>query len=314
MASPRCSSSRSASATPRTLFAFALGGLLVGAAWNQLDAYDGRQEAHRLPGGEGRQADGATLSRQQTKALKAWPELVGHMKPSARKIQDKLEAMRGRTPPSSRFRRRSWRNESWLQYRYFFDIFALMLIGMALFKLGLLQPRSSARRVRLDGRGRLRHRPDGELLRGAPPADTSSHALARLQAEVSYDLGRLAMTTGHLGLLMLFCNVGILGWLQRRLAAVGQMALTNYVTHSIVAAMLVSGFGFGLYGHLSRHQLYYVVFAIWAVQLVISPIWLAHFRFGPVEWLWRSLTYGQRQPMRRVAGADDGDPLVAPAG
>ena len=77
--------------------------------------------------------------------------------------------------------------------------------------------------------------------------------------------------------------------------------------------MVFYGFGFGLYGHLARHQLYYVVFSIWAFQLVISPIWLAHYRFGPVEWLWRSLTYGQRQPMRRVARAGEGTPLIAPA-
>ena len=91
------------------------------------------------------------------------------------------------------------------------------------------------------------------------------------------------------------------------------MALTNYVTHSIVCMVVFRSFGFGLYGHLSRHQLYYVVFSIWAVQLVISPIWLAHFRFGPLEWLWRSLTYGVRQPMRRVAGAGDGDAMIATA-
>jgi uncharacterized protein len=91
------------------------------------------------------------------------------------------------------------------------------------------------------------------------------------------------------------------------------MALSNYVTHSIVAAVLFYGFGFGLYGHLARHQLYYVVFSIWAFQLLVSPIWLAHYRFGPVEWLWRSLTYGQRQPMRRAVRAGGGTPLVAPA-
>jgi uncharacterized protein len=106
----------------------------------------------------------------------------------------------------------------------------------------------------------------------------------------------------------------MLGWLQRRLAAVGQMALSNYVTHSVVCMLVFRSFGFGLYGHLSRHQLYYVVFSIWVVQLVISPIWLAHYRFGPLEWLWRTLTYGVKQPMRRVARSGDGDPIVAPAG
>jgi uncharacterized protein len=136
--------------------------------------------------------------------------------------------------------------------------------------------------------------------------------LSRMQADVSYDLGRLAMTAGHIGVLMLFCNSGVLGWLQRRLAAVGQMALSSYVSHSIICAFVFYGFGLGLYGQLQRHELYYVVFAIWAFQLVISPIWLAHYRFGPLEWLWRSLTYATLQPMRRAPKVGSG-PAAAPA-
>jgi uncharacterized protein len=55
-----------------------------------------------------------------------------------------------------------------------------------------------------------------------------------------------------------------------------------------------------MYGELQRYQLYYVVFGIWAFQLIVSPIWLKYYRFGPLEWLWRSLTYNKRQPMKRV--------------
>ena len=302
-------------ATPRTLITIALAGLLIGAAWYQLEAYEGRRKYTAFQEAQTARTSGATLSRKQTKALEAWPELVGHMKPSAEKIQDKLEAMRGSY--SSVFRHQApivAESESWMQYRYFFDIFSMMLIGMALFKMGLLNlghPRRPYVWMVMVGYGigltvnffEVRH-----LL------NHGFDVFARLRVEVSYDVGRLAMTTGHVGLLMLFCNSGWLGWLQRRLAAVGQMALSNYVTHSVVAALVFYGFGFGLYGHLARHQLYYVVFSIWTFQLVISPIWLAHYRFGPVEWLWRSLTYGQRQPMRRVARAGDGTPLVAPAG
>jgi uncharacterized protein len=77
------------------------------------------------------------------------------------------------------------------------------------------------------------------------------------------------------------------------------MALTSYLTHSIVCAFLFIGLGW--YGQLQRHQLYYVVFTIWAAQLLISPIWLRHFRFGPFEWGWRYLTYLKRPPFRRAA-------------
>ena len=136
--------------------------------------------------------------------------------------------------------------------------------------------------------------------------DHQFSALSFAEAHVSYDLGRLAMTIGHLGALLLFVRSGALGWLRRAFAAVGRMAVTNYLTHSVVCGILFIGLGW--YGQLERHQLYYVVFAIWAAQLVISPLWLRHFRFGPVEWLWRSLTYMKRAadapaPARRHDGA-----------
>jgi uncharacterized protein len=61
-----------------------------------------------------------------------------------------------------------------------------------------------------------------------------------------------------------------------------------------------------LFGQLQRYQLYYIVLGMWLFSLAVSPIWLRYFRFGPLEWCWRSLTYWQRQPMRRraPAGAD----------
>ena len=84
------------------------------------------------------------------------------------------------------------------------------------------------------------------------------------------------------------------------MAAVGQMALTNYLSQSVMALVVFVLLGY--WGALQRHQLYYIVFAVWAFQIVISPIWLKHFQFGPVEWLWRYLTYGKAPPFRRGKG------------
>jgi uncharacterized protein len=70
-----------------------------------------------------------------------------------------------------------------------------------------------------------------------------------------------------------------------------------------VCSIVFTGYGFKLYGELQRYQVYYVVLAIWVVQLIYSPIWLRHYRFGPVEWGWRSLTYWKKQPFRRRAAA-----------
>jgi uncharacterized protein len=121
------------------------------------------------------------------------------------------------------------------------------------------------------------------------------------QATLTYYWGRLFTAMGHVGLIMIFSKLPILGWFKKAIAAVGKMALTNYLMHSVICMFVFTGAGFGLFGQLERHQLYYVVFSIWILQLIISPIWLNYFRFGPAEWLWRTLTYLKRQPMRKGA-------------
>jgi uncharacterized protein len=96
---------------------------------------------------------------------------------------------------------------------------------------------------------------------------------------------------------MLLCKAGLLRWLTARLAAVGRMALSNYLMQSILCTTIFEGWGFGLFGQLDRIQMFGVVAAIWLVQLTVSSLWLRYFRFGPMEWLWRSLTYWKRYPM-----------------
>jgi len=120
-----------------------------------------------------------------------------------------------------------------------------------------------------------------------------------LQGGIFYNaFGSLVVALGHVGLIMLIVQSGALTWLTRRLAAVGRMALSNYLTHSIVCTTLFYGYGFGLFGQINRTGLAAIVLTIWVIQLWISPIWLKHFRFGPAEWLWRSLTYWKIQPMK----------------
>jgi uncharacterized protein len=76
------------------------------------------------------------------------------------------------------------------------------------------------------------------------------------------------------------------------------MAFSNYILTSLICTTIFEGYGFGFFGKLQRYQLYGIVLAVWAVILIISPIWLRHFRFGPLEWAWRSLTYWKKQPFR----------------
>jgi uncharacterized protein len=115
---------------------------------------------------------------------------------------------------------------------------------------------------------------------------------------VAYDIERLPVALANMALLMILCKAGALRWLTSRLAAIGQMALSNYILQSVVCTFVFTGYGLGLYGRLERYQLYYVVAGCWATSLAASPIWLRHYRFGPLEWCWRSLTYWKKQPMR----------------
>ncbi|MFV0623507.1 DUF418 domain-containing protein [Sphingomonas sp. ac-8] len=110
---------------------------------------------------------------------------------------------------------------------------------------------------------------------------------------------RLPMILGWACLILLLARPG--GALTARIAAAGRMAFTNYLGTSIVMTTLFYGYGFGWYGSLSRAALYPIVLAMWAAMLLWSHAWLARFRYGPFEWLWRSLARLRPQPMRGSA-------------
>ena len=109
----------------------------------------------------------------------------------------------------------------------------------------------------------------------------------------------LAMAYGS-GIALLWQRAG---WQRvlRPLAAMGRMALTNYLLQSVIATLLFYGYGLGLARRVSPSLALLIVLAILAGQLLVSGWWLRRNRFGPAEWLWRTLTYGVRQPLRRAA-------------
>ena len=185
-------------------------------------------------------------------------------------------------------------------YKYdLWDILSMMLLGIALFKLNIL---SAKRSYRVYGLMLGIGYPIGLAINYYEVTtimDGNFSFLAFSKAEITYYLGRLAMSIGHVGAIMILVKAPILVWLKRRLAAVGQMALTNYIMHSIICMIVFTGVGFGLFGKLQRYELLYVVFSIWIFQLIVSPIWLKYFEFGPLEWLWRRLSYLQKPAFRK---------------
>lgn len=178
----------------------------------------------------------------------------------------------------------------------------MMLVGMALFKSGFL---TGARAPAFYARTAAVCLAIGVALSsyGFTALESIAFAMpARAIADSWNYAGAIFTSVGYAAAILYVITTGRLAALRRRLAAVGQMAFTNYLSHSVITAALFLGWGLDLAGRFDYAQQLLVVGAIWILQLVVSPLWLARFRFGPAEWLWRSLTYWQRQPMRRTAG------------
>ncbi|MFH2002521.1 MAG: DUF418 domain-containing protein [Planctomycetota bacterium] len=113
--------------------------------------------------------------------------------------------------------------------------------------------------------------------------------------------GSLSMALGYVGPAMLvikaFQQSAFIGSMKN----VGRMAFTNYLLQSVLCTFLFYGHGLGLYGSLERYQQALVVLCIWVFLILLSGLWLRYFRFGPAEWLWRSLTYFKVQPFRKTS-------------
>lgn len=180
------------------------------------------------------------------------------------------------------------------------DALMMMVVGMALFKLGILD---GGREVRFYIKmmcisfliGICINAYEVWLMINSSMSIIETNPYLRF----TYHFGRLFMGLGYLGLIILFIKIRKLESLRFRLACVGRMALTNYLMHSLIALFIFSGAGLGLLGKFSWSQVYLVVPLIWALQLFISPLWLKYFYFGPIEWLWRLLTYAEIPKMVR---------------
>ncbi len=170
----------------------------------------------------------------------------------------------------------------------FWDVLMLMMIGMALYRWRVLDASRSVLFYVCIGLSGLAI---GYLVNWWEV----SHSLANNNVAPyymwTYDIGRIATGIGYIGIVMLICKLQVWTLVRNSLAAVGRMALTNYVMHTVICNSLF--IGFGLFGSMGFAQLYIIVAFIWLAQLIYSPIWLSKFKYGPLEWVWRKLTYGK---------------------
>lgn len=179
------------------------------------------------------------------------------------------------------------------------ETLAYMLFGMAALKSGFFRGEWQPARYRKIA------------LVGLAIAVPAYATMAWLVASHGFDVGwviaiafaatvpfRPVMIYAYAALILLLTRNG--GALVERIAAAGRAAFTNYLGTSILMTTLFYGYGFGLYGSLSRIQLWIPVVAVWALMLLWSKPWLDRFRYGPFEWLWRSLARWEFQPMRKA--------------
>lgn len=127
-------------------------------------------------------------------------------------------------------------------------------------------------------------------------------AFFSIRGQANY-IGSVGVALAHASVLILLIRSGMVRALTARLAAVGHMAFTNYLATSLMMTFCFYGWGLGLFATFQRAEVYWFVIGAWTLILLWSPLWLARFRMGPMEWLWRSFTHLSWQPFRVTPAA-----------
>ena len=263
------------------------------------------------------QAEGSTLSEQQEKALAAWRELETSFIPNREDAKENTRKMKSDyASVASYVRPLAFKLQTMFLPLQVWDSLALMLLGLALYRWGFLSGAWANRSywmMILVGYGlglplviythyySYLHFPTHEAF------------LQQLEevpirwSGLIYPFQRILLIMAHVAVIVLLYKSGFLQGLFRCLEAVGQMAFTNYIMQSVFCTLIFFGYGLNYYAEPEYYQLFYVVAAIWIFQLMVSPLWLKYFLYGPLEWMWRSLTYWRLQPFKRPAPVA-GDP------
>ncbi len=256
------------------------------------------------------QSRGQSLTDVQTNAIAAWREIEKTLIPNRDDVEENTREMKsGYGTVASRVRPLSLKYETTLLPFAVFDSLALMLLGVGLYKWGFLTGGWSLRnyrKVAMIGYGIGLPLVTYSYYYGVVHFPTVEEGLSHLEATpinwigLIYPFQRILLVLAHISVLILIYKLPMLQRLFRRLEAVGQMAFTNYIMHTVICTLVFYGYGLNLFADLQYYQLLLVAAAIWLIQLIISPLWLRAFNFGPLEWLWRALTYLRFPPMNRT--------------
>lgn len=193
-----------------------------------------------------------------------------------------------------------WMETDFIYYNPW-DILVFMFLGLAFFKMGLMQGDYPLRTYLVIAVVGLSIGLVLSYFRLKPLIDLKFNFFDYTKNEpfTLYEIPRTFRSVGIFGLIMVLYKTGWFKWLFALVRPVGQMAFTNYLMQSLICGIIFYGIGFGLFGKLQRYELYYVVGCVWVFQIIVSHVWLRYFRFGPMEWIWRSLTYWRIQPFKK---------------
>ncbi|MDJ0749871.1 MAG: DUF418 domain-containing protein [Woeseiaceae bacterium] len=290
--------------TPRTLIIVACCLLPFTVLFNYGNVYQTAKMMGMAAEVETLVEQGEELDDEQRQLLDDWADMRAFMMPTDEDIALEVEVYRGDYAGIVQYRAPI----VVMMHLFFvfgyglFRVGGLMLLGMAMMKLGVFTAQRSVgfyKRLMLGG-----------YLLGLPLTVFSAIDLHARDFEPLYAMstgslanyfGSILVALGHIGLVMLVAKSGVLAGLMSRFAAVGRMALTNYLMHSVVLTTVFYGYGLGLFGSVPRLWQMAFVAVVIGFQLWFSTWWLERYRFGPVEWLWRTVTYWRSQPMRQPA-------------
>lgn len=235
---------------------------------------------------------GETLSEEQESAIESYDEMSAWFSSDPKAIAESFEPYENGWLAVGASNMGEYFGASLAFYAPFhlFDPLAAMLLGMIAFRIGLLQGGWGWKPVLALTVGALAIAVPVNLRETLLIQDGGYSPEAIFSSLATYDLGRVSMALAWLGIFLLLCKSPLFGLLKASVGAVGRMALTNYLGHSLMAAILFIAMGW--YGELARNELYLVVAGMWAVNFVFSMAWLSVFAMGPLEYLWRAGTYG----------------------
>ena len=247
---------------------------------------------------------GKTLTAEQQQATTVWLEIENSRRPDRERRDRNIRKMHsGYGTIFTFFMPGNSGDQSWGIYHGIWGSLCMMFLGMALFRLGFFSNKLSTSTYAMGlmiGYGIgipiswiMFNARISELLNFGTSIDSY-----RVNYWVLNNFKRVFLCLGHASLIMLVFRSRIIPWLMKGLANVGQMAFTNYLMQSIICTLFFYGYGLDYFNHFKYHQLFFLVAAVWVFQIIFSAIWLRYYRFGPFEWLWRSLTYWKKQPMR----------------